>query len=71
MIEATDADRLAGVCALNLHIVETPRFLQRPDAGDIHKVLHGVSQVCRNVTRAPTTAKASPPRTCAAARVRA
>ncbi|MFI6900325.1 hypothetical protein ACIBKY_03635 [Nonomuraea sp. NPDC050394] len=60
ILEAADAERLAGVCVLDLHIVETPRFLQRPDAGSIRKVLHAVSQVCRNVTRATHDGEGQP-----------
>lgn len=41
VLEASSADRLAGVGdAWHLRIVETPRFLLRPDAGAVRQALH-------------------------------
>ncbi|MEU4513107.1 hypothetical protein AB0G05_26735 [Nonomuraea wenchangensis] len=51
VMEATDAARLEGIHVWDLCIVETPRFLQRPDAGEIRKVLHVVSQGARHTSR--------------------
>ncbi|MEU6712963.1 hypothetical protein ABZ897_15895 [Nonomuraea sp. NPDC046802] len=60
VIEAADADRFAGIHGgWDLRIVETPRFLQRPDAGAIRQALHVASRGC-NVERVPHDGEGQP-----------